>query len=325
MAASTSVLTTATGVTAVIQSGTVQGSLTSTAASTHTVSADVSDGTSLTVSGTSLTLGGGGVLTNSGTLVTITTGVTVASHTLTGAGTYTLDACTVNGVATITASGTISKSCVFGVTFPFAFSAQFLLVSYRLCFVCVGCMSCGFSFDRLCLVCFPLGWLCVDGPTATRTTTFALAGTSLNVPALTWGTTGTVSVSTSTAATLTIGTVSMTAGTAALTSTTGAGITVQSGTMQGTVSCTAAAQVSLTATVAATTTLNVGTATGMTLSGALTASGTINVLSGVTVSGSTLLGNGGTGSVVLNACTVQSGTGSVSATTISTFFSLCCT
>ena len=34
MAASTSVLTTATGVTAVIQSGTVQGSLTSTAAST---------------------------------------------------------------------------------------------------------------------------------------------------------------------------------------------------------------------------------------------------------------------------------------------------
>ena len=34
------------------------------------------------------------------------------------------------------------------------------------------------------------------GPTSTRTTTFALAGTSLNLPALAWGATATVAVTT---------------------------------------------------------------------------------------------------------------------------------
>ena len=67
MSASTSVLTTGTGVTAVIASGTVRGLLTSSAASTHSITASVATATTLSISGTALTLGGSGVLTTVGT------------------------------------------------------------------------------------------------------------------------------------------------------------------------------------------------------------------------------------------------------------------
>ena len=91
MSASTSVLTTGTGVTAVIASGTVRGLLTSSAASTHSITASVATATTLSISGTALTLGGSGVLTTVGTgAVTIGAGVTVTTHTLAGSGPYTL-------------------------------------------------------------------------------------------------------------------------------------------------------------------------------------------------------------------------------------------
>src|SRR5205085_274301 len=44
--------------------------------------------------------------------------------------------------------------------------------------------------------------------------------------------------------------------------------------------------------------------------------GIVSVGLGVTVSGAMLLGNGGTGTIVLSRCTVQSGTGAVSASVI---------
>jgi hypothetical protein len=109
MSAPTAVLITSAGVTAVIGSGTVQGALMSSAASTQTINAVVGSGTNLTISGVTLFLNGGGVLSTVGSgAVIISSGVTVATHTLSGAGTLTLDGCTINSAATITATGTIS-------------------------------------------------------------------------------------------------------------------------------------------------------------------------------------------------------------------------
>jgi hypothetical protein len=108
MTAPTAVLTTTSGVTAVIASGTVQGALRSTATSTQTITASVVAGTNVTISGVSLFLNGGGVLTAVGTgAVSIGSGVTIATHTLAGAGPFTLDGCTVNSAAVISATGPI--------------------------------------------------------------------------------------------------------------------------------------------------------------------------------------------------------------------------
>jgi hypothetical protein len=98
-----------TAATDVSTAGTVRGSITSTAACSYSITAFVATATMLSTS--TLLILAGGVLTTSDTgATTISTGVTVGAHILTGDGVYILDQCTVNGVATITASGTISKS-----------------------------------------------------------------------------------------------------------------------------------------------------------------------------------------------------------------------
>ncbi len=133
-----------------------------------------------------------------------------------------------------------------------------------------------------------------------------------------------MTVTTGGPASLTIASIAMSGTLAVLQSSSGAGIVVQSGTLQGAIKNTATATIDVTASVAPSTTLDVGTATGLTLTGVLTVDGTANVLGGVTVAGSTLLGNGGSGTVALNGCIVNSGAGSIEASVISMCPSQCC-
>lgn len=96
-------------------------------------------------------------------------------------------------------------------------------------------------------------------------------------------------------------------------------IVVESGSLQGTVVTTTASFVNLTASVPVGKILSLGPYAGvgvMTLYGTVTVVGTINVYAFVLVDGSTILGNGGTGVIVLDECTCNSGTGSVNAATI---------
>lgn len=117
---------------------------------------------------------------------------------------------------------------------------------------------------------------------------------------------------------LTIGQATMTTPTAVLTTITT--VTISTGSLQGLIVSTVASSVTLSATVGSGNTLALGPCSGlMTLYGTLTAVGTINVYSLVVVDGSTKLGNGGTGVVLLDGCVVNSGTGSVAATVLSTY------
>lgn len=103
MSLPTTVVTTDIDVTFIISSGNVQGTLTSTANSTQSITASILDGTSLNINGVGLTLSVGTLTTVGTGSVTIGSGVTVTSSTLAGAGPYYLDQCTISSSTIITA------------------------------------------------------------------------------------------------------------------------------------------------------------------------------------------------------------------------------
>ena len=156
------------------------------------------------------------------------------------------------------------------------------------------------------------GYVFSVGPSGTDSVVFVGPN---SVPSMSWASTINVTGS----GLLTIGQATMTSSTAVLTTAT-TSVTVSSGSLQGLIVSTDVASVTLIATVGSGNTLALGPCIGlMTLYGTLTAVGTINVYSLVVVDGSTKLGNGGTGVVLMDGCVVNSGTGSVAATVLSTY------
>jgi hypothetical protein len=109
-AQTTTTLTTA-GTPIVISAGAVRGTFTSSAASVYNITASVVAGAGLTISGP-VTLTGGWIEANTGSAVTIGSGATLNTAVLAGAGTLSLDGCSVNGKAVIQATGIISASFI---------------------------------------------------------------------------------------------------------------------------------------------------------------------------------------------------------------------